>query len=349
MNGYNFRFSRTLILYEQPLAGTHIRRCRQSSSYTLKQKRHRSSIVCCSESNEIIEDVQTGEVDSQDCLINFSRRQMVGLSSSVVALLTWVDAEAQASKLGATVDSAWEKVGGGPADLYFPSAFEGVWDVDSILVDTKTPLGEEYVPDLRALTRARNEDLNKVLRYQISFRRNSQNQIIMDRVFNTTKLVEAYLGNKYNFEQRIQWNPDDPNILTLLMPGGRQVLTRVTRRSFNQPADDLIETSEYFEQLFESPDEGPPKLKGSQCFTKYRWRDEELANQDEGPVIVATQVVSDYLTGYDDQIKLLEAKGRPVVVFVYKMALKRAQDTVQQKNNISGDILGEERELFQVQ
>eukprot|EP01023_Acetabularia_acetabulum_P048523 TRINITY_DN5136_c0_g1_i17.p1 TRINITY_DN5136_c0_g1~~TRINITY_DN5136_c0_g1_i17.p1 ORF type:complete len:317 (-),score=59.65 TRINITY_DN5136_c0_g1_i17:162-1112(-) len=266
--------------------------------------------------------VHCQQIEKEGGLINLSRRELVGVSSSAASLLMWADCEAQASKLGAAVDSAWEKVGGGPADLFFPTPFQGVWEVDSVLVDTKTPLGEEFVPDLRALARARNEDLNKVLHYKIAFRENSQNQVILDRTYNTAKLVEAYFGNKYNFQQRISWNPDDPNILTLTMPGGLQVSTRVTRRSFNQPADDLIETSEYFEQLFDDPEGGPAKLKGSQCFTKYRWRDEEMAQKDDGPTIVATQVVSDYLTGYDNEMKLLEARGRPVVIFVYKMALK---------------------------
>eukprot|EP01026_Neomeris_dumetosa_P022542 TRINITY_DN1940_c0_g1_i5.p1 TRINITY_DN1940_c0_g1~~TRINITY_DN1940_c0_g1_i5.p1 ORF type:complete len:351 (-),score=47.98 TRINITY_DN1940_c0_g1_i5:238-1245(-) len=291
-------------------------RCRHC---VLKIKQRQQTIVRCE---------QNYQDQRSPNSINLSRRQVVGVSSSAAALLAWVETEAKASKLGVAVDNAWEKVGGGPPDLFFPQTFEGVWDVESVLVDTKTPLGEEYVPDIRALTRARNEDLNKVLQYRIAFRRNDQGKVIMDRVYNTAKLVEAYLGDEYNISERIQWNPNDPNILTLSLPGGLIVNTRVTRRSFNQPADDLIETSEYFEQVFDNPNGDLSKVKGSQCFTKYRWRDEEVAKKDEGPMIVATQVVSDYLTAFDDQVKLLEARGRPVVVFVYKMAFRRADNSV---------------------
>lgn len=41
---------------------------------------------------------------------------------------------AAASKLGPAADSAWEAMGGGPADLTFPDSWLGVWDVTSTLV-----------------------------------------------------------------------------------------------------------------------------------------------------------------------------------------------------------------------
>ena len=55
----------------------------------------------------------------------------------------------QASKLPPVVDRAWEKIGGGPADLYFPEEFLGVWNVESTLTSIKLPLGTDYVPDLK--------------------------------------------------------------------------------------------------------------------------------------------------------------------------------------------------------
>ncbi len=55
----------------------------------------------------------------------------------------------QASKLPPAVDRAWEKIGGGPADLYFPEEFLGVWNVESTLTSIKLPLGTDYVPDLK--------------------------------------------------------------------------------------------------------------------------------------------------------------------------------------------------------
>jgi hypothetical protein len=46
---------------------------------------------------------------------------------------------AGASKLGAAADSAWEAMGGGPADLTFPDNWLGVWDVTSTLVSGSCP------------------------------------------------------------------------------------------------------------------------------------------------------------------------------------------------------------------
>jgi hypothetical protein len=33
--------------------------------------------------------------------------------------------------------------------------------------------------------------------------------------------------------------------------------------------------------------------------------------------------VSDYLTAFDDPMAMMEADGRPVVVYIYKMAFRR--------------------------
>ena len=43
---------------------------------------------------------------------------------------------------------------------------------------------------------------------------------------------------------------------------------------------------------------------------------------DNGPEIVATQVVSDYLTPYDGEMLMMQAKDRPVVVFTYRMTFR---------------------------
>ena len=53
----------------------------------------------------------------------------------------------QASKLPPAFDRAWEKIGGGPADLYFPDEFLGIWSVESTLTSIKLPLGPDFVPD----------------------------------------------------------------------------------------------------------------------------------------------------------------------------------------------------------
>ncbi len=57
----------------------------------------------------------------------------------------------------------------------------------------------------------------------------------------------------------------------------------------------------------------------------------EAARASKGglaPQIVATQVVSDYLTSYDDNVLLLEAQGRPFAIYKYRMAFRRASTAV---------------------
>ncbi len=58
-------------------------------------------------------------------------------------------AAAQASKLPAAFDRAWEQLGGGPADLVFPEPWLGVWQVQSTLTNVQLPLGADFVPDPR--------------------------------------------------------------------------------------------------------------------------------------------------------------------------------------------------------
>jgi len=233
---------------------------------------------------------------------------------------------AAASKLPAFADNAWEALGGGPADLYFPDSFLGVWQVSSVLVRVETPLGEDLVPDMRLVNRAKGEDLDKALTYQICFIRNREGRVVYDRSFNTASMLVAYYPDmtvQQLQQQYITWQRDDPNVLQLSMPGGLSARTRVTRRSQEQAASDRLETSEYLQQVFETPSASNARIKASQCFTKYKWRSEEEAARDGGPAIVATQVVSDFLTAYDDEMKYMQAMNRPVVMYTYRMQFRR--------------------------
>ncbi|KAK9812762.1 hypothetical protein WJX72_003291 [[Myrmecia] bisecta] len=231
--------------------------------------------------------------------------------------------KAEASALPSVVDKAWQVMGGGPPDLFFPDQWLGVWRVESTLIKVETPLGPDFIPDLRVVERAKREDLNKPLRYEVAFIRNRQGKIITDRRFNTNKLLDVYMGAERAGHDNIKWDPNNPNSLSLLLPGGMNILTRVTRRSEDPVAADRLDTSEYFEQVFDTPGRAEPRVKASQCYTKYKWRDERQAAVDGGPAIVATQVISDYLTAYDGEMRLLQAQNKPVVVYTYRMTFRR--------------------------
>ncbi|KAG2439703.1 hypothetical protein HYH02_010582 [Chlamydomonas schloesseri] len=230
---------------------------------------------------------------------------------------------AEASKLGGLADSAWEALGGGPSDLVFPEEFVGVWEVTSILTKVDTPLGEDAVPNLQAVRRAQREDLDRPTAYQVSFTRNGAGRVVYDRAFNTAAMLSMYYDKTLSFKERIAWSIDDPNVLTLQMPG-MSVRTRVTRRSEDFPQPDRIDTSEYVESVYETGADGAPRIKASQCFTKYKFRSEQAAAADGGPAIVATQVVSDFLTPYDGEQAFLANMNKPYAQYTYRMAFRRA-------------------------
>lgn len=101
--------------------------------------------------------------------------------------------------------------------------------VTSVLTKLETPLGPDYIPDPRVIERARQEDLDRAMTYDVTFRLNSRDQVIFDRAVNTANMLKVYYAD-VDFGRRIDWNPDDPNVLELTMPGGMAVRTRVTRR-----------------------------------------------------------------------------------------------------------------------
>ena len=93
----------------------------------------------------------------------------------------------------------------------------------------------------------------------------------------------------------MSWNPDNPNVVDVrLGNGGVRATTRVTRRSEDRLSPDRIDTSEFYQQTIFANPTGEPRVKASQCFTKYLFRDEAQAEAEgptHGPAIVATQVL----------------------------------------------------------
>lgn len=60
-----------------------------------------------------------------------------------------------------------------------------------------------------------------------------------------------------------------------------------------------------------------PKIKSTECYTKYKWRSDVDASDIDGPIVLATQLVSEYLT--QDGDRKCRAKGRPVTIYTYSM------------------------------
>lgn len=253
---------------------------------------------------------------------NLNRRLV--LASMPPAFLVTSDLQAQAVTLPSGADMLWESLGGGPPDLFYPEEFLGLWRVTSTLVDLELPLGEDFVKqDAKVIQRARN-DIDQPLVYNQRFIRGSSGRVISDRAFNLEALVTATAG--MNMITSIDWNPDDPNIMNIGITGAPDVFTRVVRRFQGEPDPQRLDTSEVMEQVFNQPDGGPPKIKQSRCLTKYRWRD-EAAVTNNGPVIIATQYVSDFVTAFDGEDLVFKAQGKPKCVYSYRMGFQRVSET----------------------
>jgi hypothetical protein len=65
------------------------------------------------------------------------------------------------------------------------------------------------------------------------------------------------------------------------------------------------------------------EVKSSRTYTKWKFRPVESAG--DGPAIVASQTVYDYLTSFDPGF--IESKGQPVTQYTYKLALFKANQT----------------------
>lgn len=71
---------------------------------------------------------------------------------------------------------------------------------------------------LQVVERAQREDLQHPQKYLVAFMRNSRDQIVIDRRFNTAQLMGMYLDRPVP-EDNITWNPDNPNQLRMNIPG----------------------------------------------------------------------------------------------------------------------------------
>ena len=72
---------------------------------------------------------------------------------------------------------------------------------------------------LQVVQRARQEDLNQAFNYHVAFIKGPQGRIITDRRYNTAQLLDVYLGKDSVREDRITWNPADPNRVAIVLPG----------------------------------------------------------------------------------------------------------------------------------
>lgn len=95
-----------------------------------------------------------------------------------------------------------------------------MWDVTSVLVSVEKPLGDEYIPNKAPVERAIREDLQKASSFRVKYIPTPDGaRMIFDRRYNTAAMLESYYGSSVDLLQRITWDPSDPNVLRVSMPG----------------------------------------------------------------------------------------------------------------------------------
>ena len=251
-----------------------------------------------------------------------NRRRALSAASSLAFVAWSANGRARATS-NTTLSDAWSALGGGDADLVFPELFEGNWIASSTCTAVDAPLGDEFIRDRGAYERQR-ADIGAEFNYPIRFSRNSRGDVVQDRAFNVRAVAEASRGGgRRVLDGEIDWDINDPNVLKLTTGDGARVFYRVQARSMETNIDARALTTSELAQIVvdRGGDAGgvEPKVKSTRVVTKYKYRTAEEAKR--GPQIVVSQTVYEYLTSFDDDQKFIQARGKPVQVSVYKLAL----------------------------
>jgi hypothetical protein len=208
-------------------------------------------------------------------------------------------------------------LGIGDSDIYYPREFEGIWNCYSTLTAVDTPQGEERA-DRKSLEFSRKQ-LGYTVEYKARFFP-FQSKIIGDRLFTTLSLVESTIGK--DVLRRGVWTPDKPNQITLELQNGLKVTNLVTKRSSEVTGPGQFDTSEFSRQVFDNGTikDGPPMVKASQNFTRYRWD----ATSNPVSKIEAFQTVAMFpLPG--EGMDIMDAMGmdKPITVYKYRVYFTR--------------------------
>ena len=185
--------------------------------------------------------------------------------------------------------------GYGPPDIMYPVTFRGRWTVNLLVIDVKTPLGEEAAPkeelaaarkmaaagtplqfDARFIDTGGGGSEGTVLSAQdggIAMRQlatPTRSSVIADRAFNAERRAAAQPAAAALSEYTARWEASNPNVLTLSCRGSL-VEFKVTKRSVDEPFDGAFGTSEY-SRIADAGREGVltavPKISAQRVQTK---------------------------------------------------------------------------------
>ena len=151
--------------------------------------------------------------------------------------------------------------GYGPADVYYPFAFQGSWMMKRqvVLSDTSTL------------------DLIYPVRFLPSLQ---DNAFVADRGFNQASLENAISPGSV---QVMDWKASNPNDLRMVFTDGRTKDIKVTKRS-SERSENILSSSEYQRVVTQDSINGIPQITAQRILTK--WKVSEDGNTCQGIELV---------------------------------------------------------------
>ena len=203
-------------------------------------------------------------------------------------------------------------------DLEYPEWMSGTWNVKSTLVEQVAPLA----PDIMTPGFEDNQNyLDQEITFQVRFGTEynvasrllsafkTQPTVVADRAFNGQKIAEAYLGEDNVY--RVKVDPDNPNQQITFLKGDRKLISKITGRARETPAEDRFIATEVTQQLFRSPER--LYLNEVETTSSYRLLDSTH--------VEAEQITAIYLSPQDPDY--FNAGDRPVALYRYHLDLTK--------------------------
>ena len=207
-------------------------------------------------------------------------------------------------------------------DLEYPEWMAGTWDVESTLIEKIAPLApkivspgfednDNYIDRAIAFNVRFGKEYFTAPTGLLSAFKSSQPVVVADRAFNGQKIAEAYLGadNVY----RVKTDPKNPNQQITILKGDRQLISKITGRTREIPADDEFISTEVTQQLFRSPE----RLYLNEVETTSDYHLLDSGN------IAAEQITAIYLSPQDPDY--FTAGDRPVALYRYHLTMNNKQ------------------------
>ena len=203
-------------------------------------------------------------------------------------------------------------------DLEYPEWMAGTWNVTSTLVEQIAPLAPEIVtPGFED----NQEYVDREIAFQVRFGKeyatpdrgllaalkSNSLQVVADRAFNGTEIAEAYLGEDNLYSVKV--DPDNPNRQITFLKGERKLISKITGRNSEMPAEDEFIATEVTQQLFRSPER--LYLNEVETTSDYHLLDDNK--------ISAEQITAIYLSPQDPNY--FNAGDRPVALYRYHLDL----------------------------